>query len=135
MASEIDWSLAARLAEAFLGYERWTCLDYDFREAVLMPPGTNMNHWRKVGPEVPLAESGAVRCPLPFLHDDAAIQLARALAARYGRCEVSFLKQGEVVCRVLDRGVDTLALAQRPSLPEAVTAVGVRLLEQEGGGE
>jgi hypothetical protein len=64
MTNEELRRLDAEVAAA-VGWERWTCNDWSFKESVLWPPGSFALGWRPCGSEVPLAPNGAAGVP-PF---------------------------------------------------------------------
>ena len=55
--------LDALVAEHVMGWVRWTCDDYDFKEAVLFHPGADLQSWKRCDPSTPLAEFAATMAP------------------------------------------------------------------------
>lgn len=63
MATDDTRRLDAEVAEKVMGWERWTCSDYGYREADLFKDATHLTTWRKVGPEIPLGEHAEAMVP------------------------------------------------------------------------
>lgn len=72
------------IAEKVMDWERWTCKDFGYKEAVLMPPGTNMGAtWRKCGADIALEPNGAAGVP-DYPNDLlAAFQVAETIEKRF----------------------------------------------------